>query len=183
MAKHGVLVESLISATNIDALNRSFVATKDIDGGGVISITAPTKQGDNVWTAEAGLVDGATLAITYNPQQRLVEVNGKEFAGLSDDDRDYTNLANKTGDAFIPAKHDTIVITSDDITDATLSVAKRDAFLVPTKGDFKWTAVAEAPASGLALRIENEETQQYPPVKGTIGFTTQKAFRAVVVSE
>ena len=40
MAKHGVLVESLISATNIDALQRSFKAEVEIDGGGVVSLTA-----------------------------------------------------------------------------------------------------------------------------------------------
>ena len=38
MAKHGVLVESLISATNIDALQRSFKAEVEIDGGGVVII-------------------------------------------------------------------------------------------------------------------------------------------------
>ena len=67
MAKHGVLVESLISATNIDALQRSFKADVEIDGGGVVSLTAPTAQGDNVWKATAGLVDGKTVAIAYNP--------------------------------------------------------------------------------------------------------------------
>ena len=39
MAKHGVLIESMIQAKNIDALNRSVVSTVDVDGGNLIALT------------------------------------------------------------------------------------------------------------------------------------------------
>ena len=183
MAKHGVLVESLISATNIDALQRSFKAEVEIDGGGVVSLTAPTAQGNNVWKATAGFVEGKTVAIAYNPALKVIPVNGKEYAGLSNDDRDYTNLPAHVGGAFIPQKNDEIVITVDDIVASTKSLAVAGNYLVPTASDFKWTAQASAPAKGLALKIEHGVKIQYPAEKGAIGFSTQDAVKAVVVAE
>ena len=54
---HGVLIESMIQAKNIDALNRSVKAAVDIDGGNLIALTAPTTQGSQ----------GRALAPTYYP--------------------------------------------------------------------------------------------------------------------
>ena len=52
MAKNGVLIESMIQAKNIDALNRSVIcAGTDVAGGGLIKLTAPTAQGEDRWTA------------------------------------------------------------------------------------------------------------------------------------
>lgn len=180
---HGILIESLIEAENVDKLQRSFVATADIDGGGVVSLTAPTKQGDNVWTATKGLVEGKTIAIAYNPQAHYTDVNGKRYAGLSNDDRDYTNLAGEIGGAFIPRKDDEIVITVEDIVASTLALAVAGNYLVPTASDFRWTATDTAPKSGVALQIENVENLQFPPAKGSIGFTVQNAVKAVVIAE
>jgi hypothetical protein len=180
---HGILIESLIEAENVDKLQRSFVATADVDGGGVVSLTAPTKQGDNVWTATVGYVEGKVQAIAYNPQNHFTEVNGKRYAGLSNDDRDYTNLANDVAGAFIPRKDDEIIVTVEDIVPSTLALAVAGNYLVPTEADFRWTATATAPQSGLSLKIEDAESFQFPPVKGAIGFTVQKAVKAYVVSE
>ena len=46
MAFYGIMVESRIQATNIDAFNRSVVcAGANVDGGNLIQLTAPTAQG------------------------------------------------------------------------------------------------------------------------------------------
>jgi hypothetical protein len=50
---YGVLIESMIQAKNIDALNRSVKAQIDVAGGGLLALAAPTTQGDDVWTAAA----------------------------------------------------------------------------------------------------------------------------------
>ena len=47
---YGFLVESRISADNVDALNLSAQSTVNVDGGNLVSLTAPTTQGDDVWT-------------------------------------------------------------------------------------------------------------------------------------
>ena len=180
---HGILIESLIEAENVDKLQRSFVATADVDGGGVVSLTAPTTQGDNVWTATAGYVEGNTIAIAYNPQNHFTDVNGKRYAGLSADDRDYTNLANEVGGAFIPRKDDEIIVTNEDIVTSTLALAVAGNYLVPTASDFRWTATDTKPQSGVVLQIENVEKYQFPPVKGSIGFSVQNAVKAVVIAD
>ena len=48
---YGVLIESMIQAKNIDALNRSVTSVANVAGGGLIALTAPTTQGNDVWTA------------------------------------------------------------------------------------------------------------------------------------
>ena len=98
---YGVLIESMIQAKNIDALNRSVKAEIDVDGGNLIALTAPTVKGEDRWTASApatGALGG--LWIAYNPSVKYTEVNGKMYAGLSADPRDYTNIKNHTFDAF-----------------------------------------------------------------------------------
>ena len=91
---NGVIVESRIQATNIDALNRTAKATVDVAGGGLVALTASGAQGNEVWTAAApasGSLGG--LWIAYNPAEHLTKVGGKFFAGLSEDPRDYVNIA------------------------------------------------------------------------------------------
>ena len=98
---YGVLIESMIQAKNIDALNRSVTSEIDVAGGGLIALTAPTTQGDDVWTAAAPAADSlGGLWIAYNPEVKYTKVNGKVYAGLSADLRDYTNLAGEVYDAF-----------------------------------------------------------------------------------
>ena len=90
MAKNGVLIESMIQAKNIDALNRSVIcAGADVAGGGLIKLTVPTVQGEDRWTAEVPSADNlGGLWVAYNPSVKYTEVNGKLYAGLSADDRE-----------------------------------------------------------------------------------------------
>ena len=100
---HGFIIESMIQAKNIDALNRSVTSAINVDGGGLVSLAYPTTKGNDVWTASAP-ADGALggLWIAYNPEVKYTDVNGKRYAGLSADIRDYTNIAGETFDAFKP---------------------------------------------------------------------------------
>ena len=75
---YGVLIESMIQAKNIDALNRSVKAQIDVAGGGLLALTAPTTQGDDVWTAAAPATGNlGDLWIAYNPEVKYISVNGK----------------------------------------------------------------------------------------------------------
>ena len=68
---NGVIVESRIQATNIDALNRTAKAAVDVAGGGLVALTASGTQGNEVWTAAApasGSLGG--LWIAYNPSEQ-----------------------------------------------------------------------------------------------------------------
>lgn len=184
MAKNGVLIESMIQAKNIDALNRSVVATVDVAGGSLIALTAPTKQGEDRWTASAPSSSALTgLWIAYNPSVRYTEVNGKLYAGLSADDRDYTNIANHTFDAFKPKVGDEIVITADNVDDTVSSVVAGD--ILESKADqMTYTRIAKgsgATTGHTAFEVEWVGAIEFP--QAGIGIESVKAFKAVCVQE
>ena len=181
---YGFLIESMIQAKNIDALNRSVTSAVDVAGGGLIALTAPTAQGNDVWTASvpaSGSLGG--LWIAYNPEVKYTKVNGKVYAGLSADVRDYTNLAGEVFDAFKPKIGDEIVITIDAV-DATGANAVRGDILEAKADQTTFTRVAAATgatAGSTAFEVEWVGTIDFP--KANIGVEKVKAFKAVCVQE
>ena len=178
---YGVLIESMIQAKNIDALNRSVKAEIDVDGGNLIALTAPTEQGNDVWTASAPITGKlGNLWIAYNPCVKYTVVNGKKFAGLSADNRDYTNIKGEVFDAFEPVVGDEIIVTIDDV-DATGASAVAGDILESKNGQTKFTRVAggTATSGSTAFQIEWVGTVDFP--KAGIGIDKVKAFKAVCV--
>lgn len=180
---NGVIVESRISATDVDALNRFCVSENDVAGGALIALTAPAKQGDERWTATtpaAGSLNG--LWIAYNPSEHYTEVNGKMFAGLSADPRDYVNIKKRTFSAFKPVKGDQIVITADCIDDASEIVA--GDFLEAKATQTTFTRVAKATgatANTTAFQVEWIGVLPFP--KAGIGMEYAPAYKIVCVQE
>lgn len=181
---YGVLIESMIQAKNIDALNRSVVSAVDVAGAGLISLTAPTTQGNDVWTAAlpaSGKLGG--LWIAYNPEVKYTVVNGKKYAGLSADLRDYTNIAGETYDAFKPKVGDEIVITIDAVDNTGANAVAGD-ILESKAGQSTFTRVAAstgATAGSTAFEIEWVGFVEFP--QAGVGIDRVKAFKAVCVQE
>ena len=179
---NGVIVESRIQATNIDALNRTAKATVDVAGGGLVALTAGGAQGSEVWSAAApasGSLGG--LWIAYNPSEHLTKVGGKFFAGLSEDPRDYVNIAGRPFDCFKPAVGDEIDITIDCVDASGSSVVAGD-FLESKAGQTTFTRVAAsstATAGSTAFKVEYVGTAPFPA--GSIGMEQVKMFRCVCV--
>ena len=178
---YGVLIESMIQAKNIDALNRSVKDEIDVDGGNLIALTAPTEQGNDVWTASVPTTGKlGNLWIAYNPCVKYTVVNGKKFAGLSADNRDYTNIKGEVFDAFKPVVGDEIIVTIDDVDDTGASAVAGD-ILESKNGQTKFTRVAGGTATtgSTAFQIEWVGTVDFP--KANIGVDKVKAFKAVCV--
>ena len=179
---NGVIVESRIQATNIDALNRTAKAAVDVAGGGLVALTASGTQGNEVWTAAApasGTLGG--LWIAYNPSEHLTKVGGKFFAGLSEDPRDYVNIAGRPFDCFKPAVGDEIDITIDCVDASGSSVVAGD-FLESKAGQTTFTRAAassNATAGSTAFKVEYVGTAPFPA--GSIGMEQVKMFRCVCV--
>ena len=179
---NGVIVESRIQATNIDALNRTAKATVDVAGGGLVALTASGAQGNEVWTAAApasGSLGG--LWIAYNPSEHLTKVGGKFFAGLSEDPRDYVNIAGRPFDCFKPAVGDEIDITVDCVDASGTSVVAGD-ILESKAGQTTFTRVAAstgATSGSTAFKVEYVGTAPFPA--GSIGMEQVKMFRCVCV--
>ena len=179
---NGVIVESRIQATNIDALNRTAKATVDVAGGGLVALTASGAQGNEVWTAAApasGSLGG--LWIAYNPSEHLTKVGGKGFAGLSEDPRDYVNIAGRPFDCFKPAVGDEIDITVDCVDSTASSVVAGD-ILESKANQTTFTRVAAstgATAGSTAFKVEYVGTAPFP--SGSIGMEQVTMFRCVCV--
>lgn len=179
---NGVIVESRIQATNIDALNRTAKATVDVAGGGLVALTASGAQGNEVWTAAApasGSLGG--LWIAYNPSEHLTKVGGKFFAGLSEDPRDYVNIAGRPFDCFKPAVGDEIDITIDCVDASGSSVVAGD-ILESKANQTTFTRVASstgATAGSTAFKVEYVGTTPFPA--GSIGMEQVTMFRCVCV--
>lgn len=180
---NGVIVESRIQATNIDALNRTAKAAVDVAGGGLVALTASGAQGNEVWTAAApasGSLGG--LWIAYNPAEHLTKVGGKFFAGLSEDPRDYVNIAGRPFDCFKPAVGDEIDITVDCVDATSASSVVAGDFLESKAGQTTFTRVAAntgATAGSTAFKVEYVGTTPFPA--GSIGMEQVKMFRCVCV--
>jgi hypothetical protein len=181
---YGVIVESRIQATNIDALNRTAQAEVAVAGGGLVALTAPTTYGNDVWTAAAPASGSlGDLWIAYNPAEHYTEVNGKIFAGLSKDPRDYANLANRPFDVFKPKVGDEIVVTIDCV-DASGSSAVAGDILESKANQTTFQRIAKATgatAGSTAFEIESVFNMPFP--QAGIGAAAVKAFRCVCVQE
>lgn len=179
---NGVIVESRIQATNIDALNRTAQAQIDVAGGGLIALAESKVQGNEVWTATAPASGSlGNLWIAYNPSEHLTNVNGKFFAGLSKDPRDYANLAGRPFDCFKPVVGDEIDITVDCVDNTAASVVAGD-ILESKAGQTTFTRVAAttgATAGSTAFRVEYVGVKPFPA--GGIGMEQAKMFRCVCV--
>ena len=114
MAKHGFIYETQIAAKDVDALNRFAKASVDVDGGSLVALGA-LAEGDVFTATKATAGTNGDLWIAYNPSEHLTVVGDNQFAGLTADPRDYTNLANRVFDVFKPQKGDIVGFTAGNI--------------------------------------------------------------------
>ena len=181
---YGVIIESRIQATNIDALNRTAqTASTDVAGGGLVALAASGVQGNEVWTATVPSSTLNGLWIAYNPAEHLTKVGDKLFAGLSDDPRDYTNIGGRPFDVFKPVLGDEIDITEDCVDDSVSSAVAGD--ILESKASqtlfARVAAGSGATANHTAFEIEYVGTKPFP--KAGIGMEQVKTFRCVCIQE
>ena len=182
---NGFMIESRISATNDSALNRTAIAEVAVAGGELVALTAPTKQGNDVWTAAAPTTGSlGECWMAYNPSLRITMVGENEFAGLTEDPRNYTNEANRPFDVFKPVLRDEVVISADCIDD-TSAIVSGD-ILESKASQTKLTRVAAdtgATSGSTAFKVEHKYIIPFPAGKGKIGMTQQVGYRIVCIQE
>ena len=161
MAKKGYIVESRIAATNVDSYNRTAVcANSDVDGGVLLEL------GDMTGDVFAGTIVTATgktgLWMAYNPSEHFTDVNGKIFAGLSADPRDYTNLKGRPIDVFKPQVGDLVVFTEGNIATASVAGLTKGDYLEPgANGQFVKKAGSPT-ASTTSFKVQKVGTMPFP---------------------
>lgn len=183
MAK-GFIIESMIAATDVVAYNRYAKSAVDIDGGNLVALTAPTAQGDDVWTATKPATGGLNgLWIAYNPSFRITEIGDNEYAGLSADVRDYTNVAGRVFTVFKPQIGDIFVLSADAVDASAENVAAGD-YLEAKNAQTTWTRKTSSPdANTTAAVVMHKVNIPFPAVKGHVGFTKQAGFKVELVQQ
>lgn len=169
MAKHGYMIEAQIAAKDVDALNKSAVATADVDGGMVVKLGGLNADGLFVAT-KATTGEGGNVWMAYNPSEHYTKVGDNVFAGLSLDPRDFTNLANRPMDVFSPQKGDIVTLTAGNIKEGE-TVAQGSFLEIGANG---YEAKASATADTFALEVIEKKTIPFPQ-KG-IGFEAADAY-------
>lgn len=166
MAKKGYIIEKRISAKDVEALNRSAVSTEDIDGGTLVSLE---EYSNGVFTAKKS-TGGLGNYMAYNPSEHLVKV-GDNYATISKDPRDYTNLASRTFDVFKPQTGVDVI----GITDGNIAIGQTIAvgsFL--EQGTAGYEAKATSTAGTTSFKVIAIENQPFP--QAGIGMENAKVY-------
>lgn len=174
---NSILIESRVVAQNVDAYNKSARADVDVAGGNLVAIVPSGKQGDDVFIAKTPAA-GDDVWMAYNPSGKYIEdAEGNKYAKLSSDPRAYTNIAGEVFGIYKPQVIDEIVVTSDDVDDDSATVGQ---FYTQGAGLTLFKAT-EKPATGLVYQVADVDVIPFPPTKGQIGMTQQKAFHLICV--
>lgn len=170
----GILRERSIQAKDIKALNYSFKGAVDFDGGNIMNIAYGA---DDVMTATAPVTGKLTgVAMAYNPSVRYTKVGTKMFAGLSADERDYTNLAGLVGDCFVPKVGDEVGVIMANIDGETAPTVGK--FLEAANGKKTLVIADSQTASTFSMEVVKIVKEQFP--KAGIGFDTVDVYVCVV---
>lgn len=146
---HNVLLKRQYAAYNLDVLNRTAVATVDMDNGCIMTLSGKsTTPGEGeVWTAAQATATSTGVWMASAPELVTVEpAPGLAIRGITPDPRAFTNIANKPFDVFKPMIGDIIEMTGEGITD----VATND-YLVPGTANFALVS-ATAAGTGFAMK-------------------------------
>jgi len=169
----GYMIEKRINAKDNDALNRSAVCATDVDGGTLVSMSS---YANGVFTV-AKSTSGSGLYMAYNPSEHFTKIGTKLFAGLSEDPRDYTNLATRTLDVFELKVHDMVGLTDGNIASGDITSVTVNSYLEQDSTGFR---VKSTPtASTTSLKVLAIGVQPFP--QAGIGMEFAKLYICEVV--
>lgn len=148
MAK-SILIPTLTTAKNVDALNRSFIGEVDLDNGNVfgkgeLSASANESQ---VYEATTPAEELTGLWMAYSPEDVvLTDGLGNQFKVGTLDPRAFTNTAGVVFSGFKPQVGDLVLISADGIT----GEAAAYAVAVAESNKLKFAAAA---VEGLSFKV------------------------------
>ena len=180
---HAVLVQSKVSAKDIDAYNRPAVNSADaLDNGNVIILatedTSATYGQTEVWDATKPAT--ATLSgawMVYEPEVVLTVSGTKTYKGIDPDPLDFYIPATTVFSAFKPKVGDIILMTGDGFTAGSGAAS---AFANAADADYHliWAA-----AKGAGLDFAYISTSYVSIGDGSIGTQRTVAYKLQCVQE
>ena len=121
-----VVIKRRVAAHNIDALNRTFVATEDLENGSIFTLTerSTTDGDDEVWKVAKPTATSLGVWMAKSSEVTITTVGEGDYAlqmkGIVEDPRMFTNVKGLVGDCFKPQVGDMIEMTLGDDTDKYL---------------------------------------------------------------
>jgi hypothetical protein len=157
----GILYEFDPNMTHDDVYSAK--SSINVDGGGLVVLG--DLQGDD-FVATAPLTASKRVAIALNPSVHYTKVSNNVFAGLTQDDRDYTNLAGEAFDVTIPVVGRIYKIIDANVEGTTAPT--KGKFLEVTNGKTTMSIKATQTADVPSFEVIRVDTAQFPKV-GSIG--------------
>lgn len=117
-----VVIKRRVAAHNIDALNRTFVATEDLENGSIFTLTerSTTDGEDEVWKVAKPTAASLGVWMAKSSEVTITTVGEGDYAlqmkGIVEDPRMFTNVKGLVGDCFKPQVGDMIEMTLGDDT-------------------------------------------------------------------
>lgn len=121
-----VVIKRRVAAHNIDALNRNFVATEDLENGSIFTLTerSTTDGEDEVWKVAKPTASSRGVWMAKSSEVTITTVGEGDYAlqmkGIVEDPRMFTNVKGLVGDCFKPQVGDIIEMTLGDNTNKYL---------------------------------------------------------------
>lgn len=121
-----VVIKRRVAAHNIDALNRTFVATEDLENGSIFTLTerSTTDGEDEVWKVAKPTATSLGVWMAKSSEVTITTVGEGDYAlqmkGIVEDPRMFTNVKGLVGDCFKPQVGDIIEMTLGDDTNKYL---------------------------------------------------------------
>lgn len=145
-----VVIKRHVAAHNVDALNRSVVATQDLENGTVFELlTRSTKDGeDEVWNATAPTTASTAMGLWMAKASEVILTKvgtgdtAVEMLGVVEDPRNFVNVAGRVFSAFKPQAGDIIEMTLGHDT---------NKYLIPQDTKFALTTSASPNANGFTM--------------------------------
>lgn len=132
-----VVIKRRVAAHNIDSLNRSFVATEDLENGSVFTLSERSDvDGENeVWKAakpsadtDVGVWMAKSSEVIITTVSDGTDTNVLHMKGIVEDPRMFTNVKGMVGDCFKPQVGDIIEMTLGDDSDKYLVIDSANTY-------------------------------------------------------
>lgn len=146
-----VVIKRRVAAHNVDALNRSVVATQDLENGTVFELlTRSDVDGeDEVWKATAPTTASTAMGLWMAKASEVILSKvgdgdtAVEMLGIVEDPRNFVNVAGRVFSAFKPQAGDIIEMTLGHDT---------NKYLIPQDSKFALTTNASDNATGFSMK-------------------------------
>lgn len=141
-----VVIKRRVAAHNIDSLNRSFVATEDLENGSVFTLSERSDvDGENeVWKAAKPSADtdvgvwmakSSEVVITAITDGTRDSTNVLHMKGIVEDPRMFTNVKGLVGDCFKPQVGDIIEMTLGSDSEKYLVIDSANTYKLKSASD------------------------------------------------